>query len=444
MASTELSPYRYAIDWRKSASDEVYQRDETRLHSALSRPDYAHAYPPPLFSENYINNVYAAGRAVRSGIADVFHRKFASSVEGLARFLGFEPRQVELFEKIATDRTIKMALAFARPDFNVTAQGIRLVECNFATSLGGINTIDPYNTALLETDLFNELPAGARVDWLQPSWAKAMYYFDQQRAQTSRHQSSPVLFYALASHTDSNRGFSKFRELASRSGYSAVAGRLDDLEVSSNGASFANMRVDIVLSGFTWSECKKHVSFQQIEKLVALDKLGAISYIAPPLYGLFDSKLLLAHIDPEHMDRRGFAEIVPLTVPVAQDNVDRILDAPKDDWILKPAGEFGGKEISVGEVETEASWYAKIVALAGEGSSSGATTFVAQQVVRPAAFEASSDSPCRIALSLGPLLFGQDDAGILARQGVIDASSSVPILNQKRGAMGSSAIRLPE
>lgn len=440
MPTSELSPYRYAIDWRAAVPGTVYRRDEARLHAALGREDYVHAYPPPLLTRAYLEHTYAAGRAVRAGVADVFERRFDSSVEQVGRFLGFEQRHIDLFHAIASDRTLEMAMAFARPDFNVTAQGIRLVECNFATSLGGINTIDPYNAALLGSDLFTDLPPDVSVDWLQPSWAKTIEHFSRERSVSRRGPAR--IFYALASHDDTNRGFPKFRELASRSGYIAFAGRLDDLDLSARGATFSGLEMDVILSGFTWSECKQHVSFRQIEKLVSLDRLGVLSYIAPPLYAIFDSKLLLALIDPDHMARMGFADTVPPTVPVTMDHVDRIFETPKDDWVLKPAGEYGGKGIVVGATVADAAWRTMVVDIAGTEPASGAN-FVAQQVVRPAIFESPSPGS-GLALSLGPLLFGENNAGMLARQGVVDSSSGgVPILNQKRGAMGSSVVRAP-
>src|SRR5581483_6666001 len=101
----------------------------------------------------------------------------------------------------------------------------------------------------------------------------------------------------------------------------------------------------------------------------------------------------------------------------------------REQLVLKPCAQFAGRGVLIGEVTSEAEWDAAI-----ERCSAGAVTHVIQwkadapQIIT----RASPTGIIPYVLCLGPILFGDELAGIYARQKPFDGE--IPIINAKAGA----------
>jgi glutathionylspermidine synthase len=427
---------RYLAAWqlirgRPELSD-VLAADRQALEQALHRPGWSYAYPPPVLSAAAEAELESAGPALARLITDLPQRVFGEDFQAWANFLGVYGEDAQLVvAAAATPRFRDRALLFMRPDLIVTEQGLRLVELNVSTPLGGLSTHDPYRRViggLQVARLLDEQGVRLRAPEMAPIWLAAL-------ARAIGERSSPcTVFEATANPADLDSGRRFLLDLLESGGYRVCAGLVTDLQLGDDGVHYQGNRIDVVYTAYTWYETKRYVPAGLTSQLMELDRRNQVAFINAPATALFDSKANLELLTgPQHRhlmtapERKLVERYVPETFRLTSDSYQRALEE-QHELICKPALAYGGKGVSYGPAMSSSAWRSLLDERLAE---SHEEAYVCQACVAVAAVQVPALDTAPRNISLGPLVFGGRYAGTFYRQ--LPARSG-SVINASQGA----------
>lgn len=434
----------HALSWNAFEAEraESASRGKSELECATKaiHPGYSQIiYPPPIFSDAFIDDVAHSTERLISIVQSIPTRVFDGDLRRWAAFLNMGRDETDTLLSIATPRTMGVATSFARPDVLITRNGFKAVELN----------ISPYIAAGLSVRLAKLYEASPYFEFLRASGVAAhaadlAFHASRTFASMSRARprtGRPVLLLAGAktnSDFDSDFSMPDFEALMTSCGYEMVKGVMQDLRVRHDGVWHDGRRVDAVFTALTYSEMRSDgVSGSLIRSLVEADDQRQIDFICPPLNTFHDNKLTLEILTAPRFaeyfsadERRLLQRVLPRTQRLGTDVLDEVT-AYRDRYVLKPVAEYGGAGVTIGAAVDQDEWVARLASALPERD-----RYIVQEVVDDL-WTHESGAPGarqRYSVCFGPMIFGGRYAGSLLRQipctgrpGVISAANGAQL-----------------
>jgi hypothetical protein len=418
------------------SSPEFDPGDHAYFEAALHRPGVRHLYPPPVFDQECARDVAALSTELVRLLFSIPSRVFNDDLAAWSAFLGVPAPDRDLLLRLGRSTRFRtMATSFARPDLLVTDHGLRLVEINVSTPMGGMNCHDPYLRQVRGTTYSRYLTSrGLAIGGpeMAPAWADVL----RSLIRLSDRGRRPLLFEGIANPRDPDSGRRFFVALAARAGVDVVSGTMAELDLRGDGVFHNGRRIDSIFTMYTWGEARAHVPHALTAALAEADEAGLVDFIAPPLSALYDNKANLEILSsPEFRDcftaeeQRVLAARVPETLRLTPARLDGAR-ARRAALVLKPAAEYGGRGVVFGASCTPDEWSAALASCLADRDN----PHVLQELVDdPWAWRRNEpDDGGVYEMVLGPMVFGGRYAGTSVRASLRTDHRSV--INVARGA----------
>ncbi|GHD56841.1 hypothetical protein ACFQL8_03515 [Streptomyces goshikiensis] len=416
--------------------------DAERFQARLHRPGWVHMYPPPVLHKAAAEEVAEVGVRL-AGLVTAFPRRvFGDDLGAWAAYLGIPAEDADLMaQALRHPRTGRAATAVMRPDLVVTDDGLKLVELNVSTPMGGLSTLAPYTAATLDS-AFGRFLAGRGLTPGGP--ATSRIWLDMLAGLVRVPADRPLrVFEAIANPADIDSGRRFFVDMIRSGGYEISCGLIADLELTDEGVFFEGERIDAVVTMYTWHETKNHVPPALTRRLMELDRALKVDFIGAPATALYDNKANLALFsEPEfealltEEERALVRAHVPPTFRLRADTLDRAV-AGREELICKPASAYGGKDMAFGFASDDAAWRA----LMAERLADPRERYVLQRRLRPAVVVLPGANPPGREMVLAPLVFGGRYAGTFLRQAPPRPESTI---NASSGAEAAAVLTFAE
>ncbi|MDF3287932.1 hypothetical protein [Streptomyces silvisoli] len=429
---------RAVAAWTDFAATEEAEPDRARFQHSIHRSNYRHMYPPPCFTTAASDDTATAGLRLCELLASLPRRIFGDDLAAWAEYLGVPQEDADLMcAALRNPRLRRIATSFMRPDLLVTEGGLKLVELNVATSLGGLSTLPPYTDAA-RASAYHRFLERRGLGLLGPDTAKT--WLETFAALVRRRGDRPLhVFEAIANPADIDSGRRFFVRMIRSAGYEISCGLVTDLQTTDDGAYFEGRRVDVVVTMYTWHESRAFVPHEHTRALMDLDTAGKLDFVGSPAAALFDNKANLELLTaPEFAsqlrseEREWVRTHVPSTFRLRAETADRAL-ADRERLICKPASAYGGKGVAFGRAMTDQEWRALI----RERLADQRERYVVQERLRPAVVELPGATPPEREVVLGPLVFGGRFAGVMLRQSL---PSGLAPINAANGAESAAVL----
>ncbi|MCN9243360.1 hypothetical protein NGF19_21675 [Streptomyces sp. RY43-2] len=426
---------RAVAAWEDFASGPEAEPDRERFGKALQRPDWQTAYPPQVFTAEAAAETATTGLRLAELISGFPRRVFGDDLEAWAAYLGVPAEDAALMtEALRRPRLRRVATAFMRPDLVLTDDGLKLVELNVATSLGGLSTLAPY-TAATRASAYAAFLAERGMPLDAPDTAKT--WLEVFAGLVRARGAGPLrVFEATADPADLDGGRRFFVDMLRSAGHHVRCGLVTDLQLGDTGVTFEGDPIDAVFTAYTWHETKAFVPPALTRRLMELDSAGLVDFIGSPAAALYDNKgnLALLH-DPEFTglltaeERALVTRSIPTTVRLRPDTLDRAL-ADRDRLICKPASAYGGKNVEFGSALGERDWRTLLETRLADTDE----RYILQARQHPTTVRLpGAPSATERELVLAPLVFGGTHAGVFVRhaparpQSTINASNGAEV-----------------
>ncbi|HAZ4815793.1 glutathionylspermidine synthase family protein [Enterobacter cloacae] len=383
-------------------------------------------YPPTILSQQFRDEIEAISLEICSAVLSIPERLFNNDYPAWINYLGYDDYEAHLLKNIINKKFLTRAVLFMRPDFILTQSGPKLCEVNVAATIGGMTGNVNYLDTFRQTRLAEHI-AGRNheigYDLPEEHWISAI----KQSLHNTGTKKSPVLFEATASALDKSPMRKLFQQMAEKAGFTVVSGIIHEIDIREDGVYIDDFKVDVVYTRFTWDEIKRYVSFEQIQSLCMADNKGLIDFISPPLYTLFDNKLNLALLSTEagRSLSPAIAHVLPETIKIDAESASLLIES-KDDWVIKPTTEYGGKGIIIGSEVALSAWENQIKEILKEKK-----VYIAQKKITATLSFNDSDTGS-YTLSVGGMVFNHNFAGIFLRR--LHNTSPSMVINATQGA----------
>ena len=424
--------------WADFAATAQAEPDRERFLETLHRSNFRHMYPPPPFTTAAADGTATVGVRLSELLASLPRRIFGDDLEAWAGYLAVPREDADLMcAALRQPRLRRVATSFMRPDLLVTHDGLKLVELNVATSLGGLSTLHPYTDAARDSAYHRFLERHG-LSLCGPDTAKL--WLETFGALTRRRgERPPHVFEAIANPADIDSGRRFFVRMIRSAGYQISCGLVTDLRLTEDGAYFEGNRVDSVVTMYTWHESRAFVPHEHTRALMDLDSAGKLDLIGSPAAALFDNKanleLLTAPEFDAHLraDERELVRAhVPPTFRLRPENAERAI-ADRERLVCKPASAYGGKNVAFGHAMTDQEWRT----LLRDRLADRRERYVVQERLRPSVVELPGAVPPGREVVLGPLVFGGRSAGVMLRQSPPDGRTPI---NAATGAEAAAVL----
>ncbi|WP_414041535.1 hypothetical protein ACJU26_05590 [Acidithiobacillus sp. M4-SHS-6] len=429
--------------WHKylscSGEDAGLLRETFQERFTRSDPRYPEViYPPPLFDASFLATISDSAAQVLAILASLPERMFGGNVSKMLDFQCATETSRCLIGLYSNSKDLDFATRFARPDILVCSTGIKIVEMNVSTALGGLGLCDRVMKEW-KTSRFHDwlLQAGVITGGppMMARWGAVLRACVNQPA-AGKALRVLVAFVNPSEARSPSPTFWDFAAGVNAQGFQVVTGLLQDLSFNGNDVSFEGQSIDVVYPMFTYAELAKNkVPNKLFEQLRAAVDAGRIDFVGTPATILFDNKCNLELLSAQEYSHHYSAEewdllqrVIPRTIRLKEDLIQYAI-ANQRGLVLKPASSFGGDQITIGS-EVSAEKWQKTVEQAGKTSCS----YVIQEAVSdlfryPAAVGMLESTVC-----VSPMLLKGKSAGILLRE--IDFKSGTPVISYRFGARG--------
>ncbi|MEU1626339.1 hypothetical protein ABZ746_13640 [Streptomyces sp. NPDC020096] len=429
---------RAVAAWTDFAATADAEPDRARFLDSIHRPNWRHMYPPQFFTTAAADGTATTGVRLAELVAGFPRRVFGDDLAAWAEYLGVPAEDADLMcTALRSPRLRRAATSFMRPDLLVTDDGLKLVEMNVATSLGGLSTLAPY-TAAARDSAYNRFLERRGLGLRGPDTSKVWLEMFAGLVR-GRGEGPPHVFEAIANPADIDSGRRFFVDMIRSAGYEISCGLVTDLELTDEGAYFEGRPVDVVVTMYTWHESKNFVPPERTRALMELDTAGKLDFIGSPAAALFDNKanleLLTAPEFDSHLraDERALVRAhVPPTFRLRAQTADRAI-TDRERLICKPASAYGGKNVAFGCAMDDRQWRS----LVRERLADQRERYVLQERLHPSVVELPGTTPPEREVVLAPLVFGGRYAGVFLRQSPPKSDSPI---NASNGAESAAVL----
>ncbi len=442
----QLDPRCLAL-YEKYLSDPAFDLDYARSsfngRIRKTHPRYASAsYPPPILTAAAMASMGVAANALLEIVFSLPNRIFGGDLDRMLEFQRVAASDAEYLRGFYTEPLLSRARLFARPDLILTSSGWSVVEMNISAPVGGLGICDRYAKAFADDNLYrylSEHDARPRHPPLGATWGEIVC----ENCRRLRKRECPLLLELVADPANPEDNFSRpdFKLMACESGFDVLTAHTSQVRVHADGVYFHDQRADVVYTDFVYAEQKQHgVAPELMTALVQAEEDGLVDLFMSPAYTLYDSKANLAVMTSDEFagrftpqERALIARHVPKTWVLSNETLDLARER-RPDLVLKPASEFGGREVIFGNQVSDAAWGERL-----RDVLRSAVPYVVQAMVEDVAvyqFPGECNSGPR-SVCIGPIILGGRHAGTLVREA--ESRGSAVSINVSRGALWGTA-----
>jgi hypothetical protein len=323
--------------------------------------------PRPFFiSEDEIRGSAADLMQVFDILVSLPDRLFGGDMSAYCAQLDIGPREAALMQRISTGRPA----LFGRSDLYHDGTGLRLLEFNVGSQLGGIDQAQVL-PALMEVDSFAEFAEEHKLGYVHTG---------QQIAAALRAAAAPISAEPVVALLEADGALSglmhllgSFQEMLAGYGLDVRLGEISSVRERGGKLYLDGTPVDVVLRYFSVNQiCRDPAGEAAVEPILRAHEAGGTILLTTLDSFLYSSKGCLTLLsDSRWRDALSRTEsalvdrFVPWTrnvvdgpTEVAGQTVD-LLDycrASRERLLLKPRNDFGGRGIVIGWLSTDAEW----------------------------------------------------------------------------------------
>lgn len=382
------------------------------------------AYPPVVFTSAFIDELKEATEFLLSMIFSIPERIFENDYKKMIEYQGYAKEDAEYLLSTCQEHLIIQAKQLARPDFLLAPDGVKAIEMNIVSALGGIGLVDRYNEIFYRTELLHDLEVNKDV--LLSSHPVAKQWADFLFRHTRSQSHNPIVMMAVLDDDELNQdNFNSFitYEVAHylrMNGFRTVMGNIQDIDFKENGAFFRHRKIDIVLPSFIYIEARDAGALAICDKLIKYHREGHLTFYGSATSTIFDNKINLAILSsptfyhcftPE--ERLKIDKLIPKTRRLSDSHKEELM-RNKDKLVLKSCISFGGNNIVIGNNSSQEEW-GKAIERALESDE----PYIVQELVESRkkrfAYDMLENEECLYDLCIGAFYF-DEFAGIFMRE----------------------------
>jgi hypothetical protein len=377
---------------------------------------------PLVVPKSAVTAMWGATQTCIKELTRVQERHFGGSATALIEALGYSKADLTWLRPMMNPATIELATCFARSDFVIGPDGLRLIEMNIGPTIGGIGILDRY------ADLFESvvpLFLDPRLSMPRPTriWAGCLRSLADAAAAAPRRHLRIVLVVA-----DEETSVPHPHEAAwylEREEMDVEVVQIEDVHFKGHRAEIATGSIDMIYGCFTYDQFEVPRYRQFAEAALACWAAGGPTYISPPIFTLFGNKAMLTYMNDDSNDHLYGASVAKTyqlrekTMPSAMADRDRL--------VLKPAIGNGGNGVVIGRDCMPGKWEQALTSAV-----TGGRLHVLQEYVPPVPIDLpTSNGTVSYNVGIGCLTFHGRFAGLLLRH--VPALSG-GLINCKQGA----------
>ena len=419
---------------QSSTSGDEYKEFKNKFRRI--HPDYAEViFPPIVLSTGFVENMVADTRFLLKMVASIPNRVFNGNYRRLLKYQGHSDDEIDLLLPYCNGPFLSVAIQLARPDYIPTWRGIRLVEMNIAAPIGGIGVLDRYMDNVRETTLAEELRAsGISLEFppLSRIWLDTLLIGDPTREGHAPY----IVEVAKDEETAQEFGEAEAIWALRRQGVQAAEVPFHNLIFRQDGLYVDRRKVDVLISGFIYSEAKAKGILKDCSQILEKQQNGQLTYYGSPVHTIFDNKINLAILTADEFtwaftrnERENISRLIPKTSVLNSKTLEQILENQQK-LVLKPATEFGGTGIVIGRAVSREEWKTHVLNALNSACPYIIQELVGERILRKAI---GPRGPEDREMVLGCCMFGGRFAGTLIREKCCGEGGD-PVINCATGA----------
>jgi len=424
----ESCQFQELVDWKHISV-------ETRLQ------------PWPLFISQQTRDAFEkASVKVFELIKSNLQRIFSNDLRRISSYFGVSEDYVKQCLYGVSDE--HMSNLLARGDFLFTPSGLKCLEYNVTSSIGGLE-IPMWEAMCLRNPLISEFVNRHRLKITNKNLMSTLseHFIDITLRQFPHEDEiniafvigNPVVLAALANHERYvNRQYAESLQLKDKTG--RLQGRVmfcnyDQMEIRGEALFYKDKRIHTILDN---SNPDIPLEF------LILFKMGNVLIYNGPITGIMSAKLHIALLS-EHEDSDLFSaeeretikkhipwtrKVIPgnTTYNAVKINLEDFTLSNREKLVLKPSGGYGGEGVHIGSSTPEKQWKELVLQTFREEQ------WVVQELVKsyPLLFQWGEDCCKEHEATWGLFVFGSRYTGVLLR--VIPCKLSKGVINVHQGA----------
>lgn len=395
-------------------------------------PGYSVIQPallPLIVPSSIARSIWRTTQDCLQALKQVPINRFSEDFLALMEVLGYSRSDRHWLQTMTNPNGINLATAFARADFVISKDGVRLVEVNVGPTIGGIGILDRY-ADIFEVASRAFLDSGLRGRIVMPRPTQTLARCLQACFAANGSVRNHRLRIALVVADDEATVPHPFEaaDYLKPEGIDAEVVRTCDISFKGRHVECLGKPVDIIYGCFTFDQMGEQQYRHFVEDAMACRREGGPLYIAPPVFTLFGNKGMLTYIDemrPSHVTP-CLAKSYRL-----EDQASRAVDH-QEGLVLKPRIGLGGKGVMIGRDCTPKQWIQAI-----ETALTVPHQYVLQEYIAPMPIELpTSRGMIPYQIGIGCLALCGQFGGFLVRQA---PAISGGVINCKQGATFAGA-----
>lgn len=380
----------YDVFTNKNNQEFVQDLTEFQQKFLECHPRYIDAvYPPAIFTAEFIEYLKESTEFLLKMVFSIPERIFHNDYRRMINYQGYSEDDAHFLLSLCKPELLAQAKLLARPDFLLTTQGLKVVEMNIASAIGGIAVTDRYIDNFYKTRLFDALmKEGFKISYhpVARNWADFLYSYSKN----INNQSSSVVLMALISKDELNKNHynsfvtAEVLHFLRMNGFRTLVAPLEEIQFNDNDVYYNGTKIDIVLTSFIFIESRDSGLLHICNKLIESHLKGSISYFGGEITTIFDNKINLSILSSgefsqkfSNEERRKIEDLVPYTYKLTEANIkEAFLNQKK--LVLKKCISFGGSDVVIGLNKTKEEWEAILINALSQKDS-----YILQELIEP-------------------------------------------------------------
>ncbi len=353
-------------------------------------PGYADvSYPPPVFTAEFIKYLKDSAEFLLETIFSIPERIFNNDYSRLLDFQGYTSDEKAYILRSCVPELLSQAKLLARPDFLLAPDGLKVIEMNVATAIGGIGIADRHAEIFFRTNIARAMSdKGIDLTFhpISRKWADFLY----KHSRSVSEDDSPFIFMALIDNQEMDyKNFNSFigyevLHFLRANGFRTATAAINELRFENDGVYYKNSRIDIVLTSFIYIEARDAGILDICDKLTEAQHQGLLTFYGITAPTIFDNKANLAILSSDEFagyftreEHKKIDELIPKTVKLTCSNMEQVI-SDRERLVLKECISFGGQNVVLGTNCSNKEWEETVRNVIRKGE-----TYIAQELVEP-------------------------------------------------------------
>lgn len=347
------------------------------------------SFPPAVFTLEFVEELKNAVEFLLSMVFSIPERVFNNDYKAMLEYQGYKEEDADYLYKLCTPSLLSQAKLLARPDFLPTPEGLKVVEMNVASAIGGIGNTDRHAEVFFRTNLANAMQKeGINISFspMAKNWADFLY----KHSPNIGVKANPVVMMGLLSEEELDiNNFNSFvtyevLHFLRMNGFKVMTAPISKFDFRHDGVYYKDSKIDIVLTSFIFIEARDAGMLDICETLLENHEAGKVIFYGGATSTIFDHKVNLAILSSDEFaeyftdeEKEKINKYIPRTEKLTTSNANDAIKN-KNGLVLKNCISFGGQEVFIGKNCSENEWEGTV-----KRAARSRDTYIVQRLVDP-------------------------------------------------------------